>query len=136
MGAWGYEPMDDDLALGWLADRVEAPLLAAIRGTLHAYLDQTEKDDVKTIEAIAAAALLVDLTGDHTQMKYIHFNSGYLGYETKEADLWSLAARVIEKIIEEERGWLSGWDDPQQKVQVLKQLVSDLQQLKAASKNR
>ena len=56
MGAWGYEPMDDDLALGWLADRVEAPLLAAIRGTLQAYLDQTEKDDVKTIEAIAAAA--------------------------------------------------------------------------------
>ena len=136
MGAWGYEPMDDDLALDWLADQVEAPLLAAIRGTLQAYLDQTEKDDVKTIEAIAAAALLVDLTGDHTKMKYTHFNSGYLGYEAKEADLWSLAARVIEKIMEEEKGWLSDCNDPQKKVQVLKQLVSDLQQIKAVSRNR
>jgi hypothetical protein len=136
MGAWGYKPMDDDVALDWLADQVEAPLLAAIRGTLQAYLDQTGKDDVKTIEAIAAAALLVDLTGDHTQMKYTAFSSGYLGYEAKETDLWLFAARVIEQIMEEERDWLRGWDDPQQKVQGLKQLVSDLQQINAASKNR
>jgi hypothetical protein len=135
MGAWGYEPLDDDLALEWLANQVETPLLAEISKTLQAYLDQTERDDVKTIEAIAAAALLVDLTGDHTKMKYTHFNSGYLGYEAKEADLCSLAARVIEKIIEEERNWLSGWDDPQQKVQALKRLVSDLQQIKVASKH-
>jgi hypothetical protein len=61
--------MHDDLALGWLADQVEAHLLAAIRRPLQAYLDQTGKDDVKTTEAIAAAALLVDLTGGHTKMK-------------------------------------------------------------------
>lgn len=136
MGAWGYDPMDDDLALEWLANEVEAPLLTAISKTLQAYLDQTEKDDVKTIEAIAAAALLVDLTGDHSKMKYTHFSSGYLGYEANEADLWSLAARVIEKIVEEEKDWLSGWADPQQKAQVLKQLVSDLQQIRTASGSR
>jgi hypothetical protein len=136
MGAWGYEPMDDDLALDWLANEVESPLLTAIKRTLQTYLDKTEKDDVKTIEAIAAAALLVDLTGDHTNMKYTHFNSGYLGYEAKEADLWSLAAKVIEKIMEEEKDWLSDWNDPQKKVQVLKQLVFDLQQIKAVSKSR
>jgi hypothetical protein len=38
--------------------------------------------------------------------------------------------------MEEERDWLSGWDDPRQKVHVLKRLVSDLQQIEAASKNR
>jgi hypothetical protein len=93
MGSWGYEPMDDDLALEWLANQVEDPLLAAIKRTLQAYLDRTDEDDVKTIEAIAATALLVDFTGDHTKMKYTHFNSGYLGYAAKEADLLSLAVR-------------------------------------------
>jgi hypothetical protein len=34
--------MDDDLALDWLANEVEAPLLAAIRKALQAYLEQTE----------------------------------------------------------------------------------------------
>ena len=136
MGAWGYEPMDDDTALDWLANEVEAPLLAAISKTLQAYMDQTEKDDVKTTEAIAAAALLVDLIGDHTKMKYTQFHNGYLGHEAKEADLCLLAARVIEKIMEQERDWLSNWNDPEKKVQVLKLLVSDLQQIKAANKNR
>jgi sulfur relay (sulfurtransferase) DsrC/TusE family protein len=136
MGAWGYEPMDDDLALDWLASEVEAPLLDAIERTLQGYLDElTEKDD-KIIEAIAAAALLGDLTGDHTKMKYLHFNSGYLGYEANEADLWSLAGKVIEKIMEEEKDWLSGWNDPQQKVQVLKRLVSDLRQIKSVYVSR
>ena len=136
MGAWGYEPMENDEALEWLANEIEAPLLAAIKKTLQAYLDQTEKDDAKAIEAEAAAALLVDLTGDHAKMKYTHFDSGYLGYEAKQADLWSLAANVIERIIEAERDWLSGWDDPQQKEQKLKQLVSNLQQINLANQNR
>ncbi len=133
MGAWGYEPMQNDEALEWLANEVEAPLLTAIKETLQAYLDQTEQDDVKTIEAEAAAALLVDLTGDHAKMKYIHFNSGYLGYEVKKSELWSLATKVVAKIIEQE-AWLSGWDEPEQKRQVLKLLLSDLQRIQALSK--
>ncbi len=88
MGAWGYEPMGNDYALEWLCNEIEAPLLAAIKRALQAYLDQTEKDDLKTIAAEAAAALLVDLTSDHTKMKYAHFYSGYLGYEAKQNDLW------------------------------------------------
>jgi hypothetical protein len=132
MGAWGYEPMDDDLALDWLANEIESPLLTAIKRTLQAYSDQTGKDDAKTIEAIAAAALLVDLTGDHTKMKYTHFRSGYLAHEAKEVDLWSLAIAVIQKIMED-KNWLSGCKDPQRKVLVLNQLVTDLQHVKAAS---
>jgi hypothetical protein len=133
MGAWGYEPMDDDLALEWLANDVEAPLLETIKRTLQAYIDKTEKDDVKTTEAIAATALLVDLTGEYTRMKYTDFRGGYLGYVAKETDLWSLAAKVIEMILEEESDWLSGWNEPQQKVQVLRRLLSDLQHIKATT---
>jgi hypothetical protein len=136
MGAWGYGPLDDDIALDWLAEEVEAPLLAAIKKALHAYSDQPEKDDARTIEAVAAAALLVDLTGHHTRMKYAHFHTGYLGHAVREADLWSLAVGVVERIIEEEDTWLRGWNDPAQKVQALRQLVADLQEITAANKNR
>jgi len=126
--------MENDEALEWLANEVEAPLLAAIKRTLQAYLDQTETDDVKTIEAEAATALLVDLTGDHAKMKYTHFNSGYFGYEAKENDLWSLGAKVIAKVMEEE-AWLSNWNEPQRKLQVLEQLLSDLQGIQEGSKD-
>jgi hypothetical protein len=126
MGAWGYAPMESDEALEWLADKVEAPLLTAIKGTLQAYLDQTEKDDVKMIEAEAAAALLIDLTGTCGKMRYTDFSGGYLGDAAQESELWSLAAKAIAKIITEEQ-WLSGWNKPQQKLQVLKQLLSELQ---------
>jgi hypothetical protein len=135
MGAWGYEPMENDEALEWLANEVEAPLLGTIKRTLQAYLDQTENDDLKTLEAETAAALLVDLTGDHTKMKYTHFSSGYLAYEAKETDLWSLAAKVIAKIIEREGAWLSGWNEPEQKLQILQQLLADLQRIQARNKD-
>jgi len=135
MGAWGYQPMENDYALEWLDNEVQAPLLESIKKTLHAYLDQSDKDEARIIEAIAATALLVDLTGEQGKMKYTDFRSGYLGYASKESDLWSLAARVIEKIMEEEEKWLSEWNEPQQEMGVLKQLLSDLQHIKAASQN-
>ena len=75
MGAWGCKPMDNDHALDWFADKVAAPLLAVIKSTIAAYLDQTEKDDLNAINAEAAAALLVDLIGEHTKMEYIDFSS-------------------------------------------------------------
>jgi hypothetical protein len=128
MGAWGYEPMENDYALEWLINEVEAPLLAAIKKALQAYLEQSEKDDVRTIEAEAAAALLVDLAGSHAAMKYTDFSGGYLGYAAKEDELWSLAAKVIARILEQEQQWLGGWGEPERKLQVLKQLLSDLQQ--------
>jgi hypothetical protein len=126
MGAWGYEPMENDDALEWLANKVEAPLVAAIKGSLQAYLDQTEKDDVRMSEAEAAAALQVDLGGNRAKMKYTDFSGSYLGYAAKENELWLLAAKAIAKMMEEEQ-WLSGWNKPQQKLQVLKQLLSELQ---------
>src|SRR5690349_19889247 len=122
MGAWGYEPMENDEALEWLANEVEAPLLGTIKKAFQTYLDQTQKDDMKTIEAEAAVALLVDLTGGYAKMKYTQINSGYLA---KEDTLWSVAVNVLTRIMED-KDWLSGWGDPQQKLQVLKQLLTDL----------
>jgi hypothetical protein len=125
MGAWGHKAMENDLALEWLANEVEAPLLATIKKTLQSYLDHTEKDDLKTIEAEAAAALLVDLTGDHAKMKYNHINCGYLA---KNDNLWSLAVDAITKIMRDDE-FISGWNDPQLKRQLLTQLLSDLQSI-------
>jgi Domain of unknown function (DUF4259) len=135
MGAWGYEPMDND-ALEWLANQVGAPLLAAIKGAFQAYLGQTEdKDDVKTHEAIAAAALLADLMGDQTKMKYTDFRGGYFGYEARSSDLVSVALKVIESILEQ-RDWLSGWNEPERKIRVLTDLVSELRQIREEGRNR
>src|SRR5689334_14420933 len=116
MGAWGYGPMENDGALDWLNYYVVAPLLATMKQAFNAYLEQTEKDEVKMMEAEAAAALLVDLTGDHAKLKYTPFSSGFLAYQAKEDRLWSTAAGVITKILTEE-SWLSGWSEPRLKQQ-------------------
>jgi hypothetical protein len=123
--------MENDTALDWLASEVEAPLLATIRRTLHAFLEQTQRDDVKMMEAEAAAALLVDLTGGHAKMKYTQINSSYLA---KQDGLWSLAATVITRIIED-TDWLGGWNEPQEKLQVLRQLLSDLHRIQGGSES-
>ncbi len=133
MGAWGYAPMENDEALEWLANEVEAPLLTSIKRALQDFLDQTEKDDLKTINAEAAAALFVDLTGDHAMLKYTPFSSGYFGYQAKEDGLWSLAAKVLAKVSEDEV-WLSVWNEPDQKRQSLKQLLSDLHRIQEMNK--
>jgi Domain of unknown function (DUF4259) len=133
MGAWGYGPMENDEALEWLANEVAAPLLAKRKQAFNAYLQQTEKDEMRMIEAEAAAALLVDLTGDPAKLKYAPFSSGFLAYQAKEDQLWSLAARVITKILTEE-GWLSGWGEPRLKQQALKELLSELQHIEARNK--
>ncbi len=130
MGAWNYEPMENDEALEWLANEVEVPLLTTIERTLQTFLRQTEKDEVKTIEAEAAVALLVDLTGDHAKMKYTRINSAYLA---KERGLWALGTRTITKIMED-KDWLSGWNQPEQKLQVLRDLLSDLQHIEEKTK--
>jgi uncharacterized protein DUF4259 len=80
MGAWGYGAMENDEALEWLVNEVEAPLLVKIKQAFNAYLEQSEKDEVRLSEAEAAAALLIDLTGDHTRLKYTPFSSGFLAY--------------------------------------------------------
>jgi hypothetical protein len=106
-------------------------LLGTIKRTLRAYLDQTEKDDVKTHEAEAAAALLVDLTGGYAKMRYIDLNCGWLA---KDDDLWSLAAEVIKKIMQDEP-WINDYTEPQRKMSVLGQLLSDLQHFQETNKD-
>ncbi|HEY7310768.1 MAG TPA: DUF4259 domain-containing protein [Gemmataceae bacterium] len=130
MGAWGYEPMDDDCAFEWLANEIEAPLLGTIKRTLQAYLDQPEKDDVNTIEAEAAAALLIDLAGGYAKMRYIDLDCGWLVKEehwlAREGDLLALATTVINRIMQDEP-WINNYNEPQEKISVLKRLLADLQ---------
>jgi hypothetical protein len=126
--------MEDDLALEWLANEVEAPLLAVMKRAFHAYLHQAGKDDVKLIEAEAAAALLVDLTGDHSRMKYTPFSGGFLAYQAKEEGLWSLASEVVTRLLAEE-DWLRGWSEPQSKRQALEQLLSGLRHIEAINED-
>lgn len=138
MGAWGYEPMDDDLAFEWLANEVEAPLLGTIKRTLQVYLDQTERDDVKTIEAQAAAALLVDLTGRYAKMGYIDLDCSWLAREenwlAREGDLLALASTVINKIMQDER-FINAYNKPHEKKSVLKRLLIDLQHCQERNAN-
>lgn len=122
--------MENDCALEWLANEVEAPLLAKMKQAFNSYLEQTEKDAGRMMEAEAAAALLVDLTGDHAKLKYAPFSSGFLAYQAKEDRLWSLAAGVIMKILTED-GWLGGLSEPRLKQQALKELLYELQQIEA-----
>jgi uncharacterized protein DUF4259 len=133
MGAWGYGAMENDEALEWLVNEVEAPLLVKIKQAFNAYLEQSEKDEVRLSEAEAAAALLIDLTGDHTRLKYTPFSSGFLAYRAKEDRLWSLATRVITTILTEE-DWLSSWSEPRLKRDALKELLSELQHIEARNK--
>jgi len=105
-------------------------LLAKMKQAFNSYLEQTEKDAGRMMEAEAAAALLVDLTGDHAKLKYAPFSSGFLAYQAKEDRLWSLAAGVIMKILTED-GWLGGLSEPRLKQQALKELLYELQQIEA-----
>ncbi len=130
MGAWGEKPMENDEALEWLANQVESPLLACVERTFQRFLADPA-DEVSLIEAEAAAALLVDLTGDQTRMKYTDFRGGFLGYEARQRGLWTLAARAVEKILEDKE-WLSGWNDPERKEAILKDLLADLKAAEAA----
>jgi Domain of unknown function (DUF4259) len=128
VGAWGYGPMENDLAPGWLAEEVEEPLIAAITRALRAFLDSAAWDDVKAAEAEAAAALLVDLTGGHAALRYAPFGSGYLAYRAEELRLRSPGAEAVEKMLSEEaQAWLGGLSEPAAKRLVLGQLLADLQ---------
>lgn len=138
MGAWGYEPMDDDSAFEWLANEIEAPLLGTIKRTLQAYLDQTDKDFKKSIEAQAAAALLVDLTSGYAKMGYIDLDCGWLAkdedWATREGDLWALATTVINKIMQDEH-FINVHSEPQKKKSMLKRLLADLQHFQERNRN-
>jgi hypothetical protein len=129
MGAWGCEPMDDDHAAEWLVNEVQVPLLATIKRTLQTYLNQTEQRDTKHTEAIAAAALLADLTRGQARMKYVDLDCGWMA---EEHCPWSLACTAIKKIMQDEP-WISGWSDPQKKLSVLERLLAELQQCQEAN---
>jgi hypothetical protein len=122
MGAWGYGPMDNDWAWDWIAYQVATPLVQAIKNSLEAYLEESEVNDVRKHECEAAAGLLVDLTHYCQAMKY---SSIEIRYQAEQENLWDLAIRAIKKMMKE-KVWISVWDEPKQKVEALRELISEL----------
>src|SRR5438105_1679200 len=123
---WGVKPMENDHAMEWLANDVQQPLCMAIKKALEGFLTETEVDEVRQVEAEAAAALLADCTSSSLKGKYALIA---LGYQSEEHDLWGLAISAIARIRSNAR-WLSQWNDPGAKLRTLDELMSDLQAAK------
>ncbi len=126
MGAWGYGPMENDEALEWMANNVEAPLVTTIRNALQELLDAQESDDIKKLEAGAAIALFIGLLTYSEKGAFEFPNISYLASSEK---LWDTGMKVIEKLLEDER-WLSNWTEPDLKKKSLNELLMALQNSK------
>ncbi len=126
MGTWGVRPMENDHAMEWLSNEVDQPLCTAIKKALEGFLNESEVDEVRQLEAEAAAALLVDCTSGCLQGKYAPIA---LQYQASEQGLWDLGLRVIARIRCNAQ-WLSQWNDPAAKLRSLDELVSDLEATK------
>lgn len=122
MGAWGYEPMENDIALDWVAESVETPLLAAIERALRDYSSATEPDDVQKSDAEAAVALLLDLTTKPSQLRFSKLD---FIFNSKEKGLFELAIAVVTRL-RDDVSWISEWNDSDKKHQVLNELLSEL----------
>ena len=125
MGAWGYQPMENDCAMDWLAGQVEQPLAVSIKNTILSYLSDTESDDVKKHEAEAAIALLIDFSAAHSEHKYCAID--IIPLATQDG-LWELAIRALSQLRKDE-GWIGNWNDRKQKQQILENMVSNIHQL-------
>jgi hypothetical protein len=122
MGAWGYNPFENDEAMEWVSNSIEKPLIEAIKEMLQKFLADPE-DDVMKHEVEAAVALLLDFTAYPSRLKYCRFEIAHL---VSEARLWDLAIEVI-KILRADRNWLADWGSPDKKLQVLDEMSSELE---------
>jgi hypothetical protein len=129
MGAWGYDPFEDDVAQEWLLNTVESPILRAIADALNQFLEDGS-DDVRKTEAEAAVALLLDLTSEPSGFRYVRFNINYFARE----GLWDLSTMAITRLRSDQK-WLEGYSDPQKKVDVLTGLLNAVEASKGRSSN-
>jgi hypothetical protein len=130
MGAWGYKPMENDYAADWMACNVEQPIVETIRKTFQDFLGDGQSNDVRKHEAEAAVALLIDLGGYPRPGKYSAID---IREQAKTEGLWNLATMVVRKLCED-REWLSSWSHPEEKNEVLSQLLADITELPEADR--
>jgi hypothetical protein len=131
MGAWGYFSMQNDCAMDWVAQHVEMPLIQAIIGALRRYVDSMEGDDTRKHEAEAALALLIDLSSVQSIGRYTTID---LSSEAQAEGVWDLAIDVANKLLLEDQ-WLALWNEPEKKRQILRELLSLLQQHRSQEGN-
>jgi hypothetical protein len=123
MGDWNYGSMDNDCALDWVAEFVEKPILDAIERTLRDFSAASGSDDILKSEAEAAVALLVDLTATPSSMKNSKLD---FKYNAAQRGLFKLAEEAVNKLRNDEN-WLAEWNAPEQKLQVLNELLVQLE---------
>ena len=120
MGAWSEESTGNDSAQEWLANAIEYPITQAISEALDQFVADS-LDDVKKAEAEAAVALLLDLAAN-ARLKHVQFEFGF----ELEQGLWDKAIAALELLLRQDT-WLKQWTNPNRKVEVLSQLLSEVQ---------
>ena len=98
MGAWGYEPFDNDAALDWLGP-IEKRIAEHIRHALRSKVPDT-------FEQIAAAQLLLDLTARGKTHVSISYEASRLG-------LYDLALKAVD-IARADNEAIAQWRKPQE----------------------
>jgi hypothetical protein len=125
MGAWGEDPMANDTALDWLSSQIETPVAVSIHTAFRSYLDGAGNP----AEAEAAAALLIEYTAPSQATKYRGID---LTQAAVELDLWRIGREVIERLLADE-AWIDTWLDPGTKREVLRGLLTEMEQPEAVS---
>lgn len=118
MGAWGYEPFDNDTALDWLhpiedcaAKHIEAALRAI--KSLPAKSRGFGRGDGYH-EALAAAALLLELSTRRATICICY-------HATQKTNLYAWAVLAVE-IIQRDAKWIADWKDPLKVTGMLRRL--------------
>lgn len=123
MGAWSEEPLGSDEAQEWITNSITQPMLDAIVIALDRFLtDKT--DDVRNVEAEAAVALLIDLANRKGRPPYVQLDPG--GHLASQSGVWDKATEAIKTLMSQAK-WLAQWNNPQKKMGVLMQLLTELQ---------
>lgn len=125
MGAWGVKPFDNDSALDWLGP-IEDFAAKRIETTL-----KTFKHGRDYHEAIAAAALLLELTAHHADGSPLCL----CYHATLKTNLYALATAVIEAI-QKDAKWIADWKHPWKAVAILRRLHHRLALRATAEKKR
>jgi hypothetical protein len=89
------------------------------------------RTDVRKAEAEAAIALLLDLVSDTPKLESLRFA---LRFYTHEQKLWDRAKTTILRLQSDEK-WLSAWNDPQKKCDVLTSLIEAIETAKTNAPN-
>lgn len=120
MGAWGYEAMDSDQALDWLANNVTDHAGAAIRNLLDAFSEKIERNGGETESAVIDHGYALRAAAD-VVLKLNFFNERLFG------DLHAALAEALGKIIDT-KDWIESWTEPDKVVASINDQIRQLKE--------